>query len=395
MKNQKMSVHSLLMFKKNIKDYKFVIIVMILSFCFVLNLLLYFDTTIYNENKETFSSPKELVTISNPDAQSIELLESKLKREEKTIYYNYYYQGAEKDGITYETFFVPNNIQQFYFDDTSSISLDKSENMISLKKNEIYVSKDFYDYLNQKNNADMHIDLPVDMKDSSQIVRRYYVRGWFEINQNQERDVYYLNYNEDFDEWEGRVAIMARQDSVPNETVEQENTITVIYSKKIKNVIDILSTLGIEYNSPLEWQENAKIIIRSAILSECIIIVVLYILLGINIRSIAINTLNKRKFEIGVRRAIGAKKTDIIMQFLIESGVVMILSLIFSVAITCFIGCIYKIYCFLKLKEVILIISPYSIMVFSIFVLFTSLYFSFSFAYQTTKVEVVQYLKQE
>lgn len=54
--------------------------------------------------------------------------------------------------------------------------------------------------------------------------------------------------------------------------------------------------------------------IKKTKIMESIIIIILYITLGINIKSIGSNTLERRKYEVGIQRTVGAKKKNIVFQ---------------------------------------------------------------------------------
>ena len=58
--------------------------------------------------------------------------------------------------------------------------------------------------------------------------------------------------------------------------------------------------------------------------NKYIIAAVLFVILGINLYSAFSNALNERKYEIGIKRAIGAGKKDIMMQFLTEGIILFI-----------------------------------------------------------------------
>lgn len=134
---------------------------------------------------------------------------------------------------------------------------------------------------------------------------------------------------------------------------------------------------------------------------KAIIAGALFLLLGINLYSCFTNALNNRKFEIGVKRAIGASAWEIVRQFLYESILIMIANILLSIGLVANIATVYK-----YLQENILTgsnqyevftiyFSPHSIAMFLVCSVGLTLIFSLVFAYKSTQVQVVDYLKAE
>ena len=150
-----------------------------------------------------------------------------------------------------------------------------------------------------------------------------------------------------------------------------------------------------------EDQDRAMEIIRAEKETKAIVASVLLLLLGINLYSSFANALNDRKFEIGVKRAIGASKWSVIRQFLYEGMLVMVTDILLSVAIVTDIAIVYRL-----IREAtpdewglhydfILYISPYSVAIFAICAAVLTVVFSLVFAYKSTQVQIVDYLKAE
>ena len=132
-----------------------------------------------------------------------------------------------------------------------------------------------------------------------------------------------------------------------------------------------------------------------------VITIALLVILGINLYSCFLNALNDRKFEVGVRRALGASKWSIVRQFLYESLLVMITNIIIAVWLVLTAAIIYKVIIECTSNEVgefityTLSISLYSVAMFAVCSLTLTVVFSLIFAYKTTQVKIVDYLKAE
>ena len=123
---------------------------------------------------------------------------------------------------------------------------------------------------------------------------------------------------------------------------------------------------------------------------------VLFVLLGINLYSSFVNALNDRKFEIGVKRAVGANKFHILSQFLTEGLIVMFINIILAVIIGITVMVFYKYVRSIRDGYVFVVtMTRQSVELYSLFSISLSVLFSLIFAYRSTCVEIIKYLKEE
>lgn len=155
------------------------------------------------------------------------------------------------------------------------------------------------------------------------------------------------------------------------------------------------------FYSTVRRQDNALEDIRSTNRLKVIIAGALLLLLGINLYSSFANALSSRKFEIGVKRALGASAWSIVRQFLFESFVVMVGNVFLSVCMVADIAVIYK-YILEHIPDEwgrfhphIIHFSPYSMAMFGVCAATLTIVFSIIFAYRSTQVQIVDYLKAE
>ena len=150
-----------------------------------------------------------------------------------------------------------------------------------------------------------------------------------------------------------------------------------------------------------ESQDRATEIMRTEKGTKAMIGCVLLALLSINLYSSFSNALNDRKFEIGVKRAMGASAFSIVRQFLYESVIVMLADILLSVVAVMDGLLVYKVIYeatpdqWGDYHDWIIYISPYSIAMFVVCSVAMTVVFSLIFAYKSTQVEIVEYLKAE
>ena len=148
-------------------------------------------------------------------------------------------------------------------------------------------------------------------------------------------------------------------------------------------------------------QAQALQVIQAQKHTKGLIAMSLLLLLGINLYSCFENALSRRRFEIGVKRALGASKWHIIRQFLCESVLVMAACTLIAVWLAVTVLLVYKLVQQIpgEIPSVdptwTVYLSPYSFGIFAVCAVTLTVVFSLIFAYRSTQVEVVQYLKAE
>lgn len=155
------------------------------------------------------------------------------------------------------------------------------------------------------------------------------------------------------------------------------------------------------FHAAYEEQQAARERMRVEGRTKAVIAAALLLLLGLNLYSSFSNALNDRKFEIGVKRAIGASGGAIVRQFLYESLLVMGVNILLSIALVTDLGILYKLLYeatpdeWGNYRQFVLYLSPHSAAMFALCALSLAVVFSLIFAWKSTQVEVVDYLKAE
>lgn len=172
--------------------------------------------------------------------------------------------------------------------------------------------------------------------------------------------------------------------------------VTWMSAKEPQALAPIARDLDMVVHSVSEAQLKAKENLMLQTATKGMLAIVLLLLLGVNLYSSFTNALNARKYEIGVKRAIGASGWRILQQFLLESVMVMLANILVSILIVLEALVIYKLYQH-AFQEVLwtIHISRYSIAIFLVCSVALTVLFSLIFSYKSTRVEIVEYLKGE
>lgn len=391
------------MVRKNIKTYAFLSVTIIISFTTLLCFLIYSDSSIFNQFKEDLqASPYISIVTSGVEDEKEEkvfrILSEKLDELEDTYYYTYVEQGVSLEHITGSQLLtgmmrvVPAYCWGYYYSATKRFSQRKEEKRISLSKGQAVISEELYDLLKEARSKEdkLYINIPVQYSDNTIQFHTFEVIGVCNS------DLSPAIIQDEDGKLSGCVDIFVSADNFMGKDIDVLNKEMLVYSKDMESVSGWLEQLDLSNATSYEAKKIADEEMRESIFVKSVIAIALLFLLGINLYSSFNNALNERKFEIGVRRAIGASPIDIILQFFVEGLTVMIVNMMLSIMCSTIIMCLYRIFrLFIYHEEWIISITGYSVAIFVCCCIFLSLVYSIVFAVMSLNVEIVYYLKNE
>ena len=422
--------HACTMVVRRLKTYAFLSVTIILSFSFLLGYLLLTDSQLYNDQKLNFIRRRGDVYIrvfeQSPDAGRQRMLFEKLDAMENTQYYTAYFGVFEEMAIYYdatiygkspnsvnlrgmEALFLPDyawvDLEDYGaahysgFDGGSEIVwLDSRETEdFTLEADQVILSEKVYRLLRLEEETEPIFQL----RTTSGINTQLRVAGYIKADEP---------YDYSYEGWYSTPSMILSVkflDWLANNGVQLwgdgdgilRNYFYNIHSETPEQVVALAKTLGYNYvQSIYEWQNNALKLMQAQAGNKAIIACALLVLLGINLYSSFSNAMNERKYEIGVKRAVGASAWSIVRQFLYESMIVMVANVAISIALVANVGVLYKIFMEWQsnfLDTYVLYLTPHSMVIFGACAVTLTVVFSLIFAYKSTQVEIVQYLKAE
>ena len=237
---------------------------------------------------------------------------------------------------------------------------------------------------NKKKSEDLYIKLPFVIKGDKCIIKNLKVVGSYKLN----KTVWMMDYSN---------RMLISYETIKNTKIMFSDNIQVyIYTEKPQDLVRSMRSMELPGISTLEQKSNAFLLIKEKVRIKAIITVVLFFLLGINLYSSFKNVLEKRKYEIGVKRAVGASGGDVIKQFFFEGVIVVGINVILAIFITNMMFLVYKLYNEIILgQEYIIYINIFSKMMFGVVSVFIMFIYSITFAVQSSRVEIIKYLKLE
>ena len=433
--------HAVQMVGRNLRSYAMLSVTIILSFSILLGFMGYMDSEHYNTYKRIFALDRGLLRVSSAklNASGANLLQQKAEEYGTThtlqtlrylcnLSMNQWRlpTGEKISGMHIAAYAVQRECWFLESDFRSSMELPyavtwldgRESKNITLEKGQILMDEQLYQALGltEKNNM-----LQLQMKhsesaitgDMTEISGAFQVVGTVPNSEPLELETYTVeSTRETFVRLKGReytpVLVFSLDDLNPNTLPGVCNRTVIFHSDQPENIRALIKNLepNLQPTCVYESQNRALEAIRTEKGTKAIIAALLMLILGINLYSSFENALNDRKFEIGVKRAMGASGFSIIRQFFYESMIVMVANILISVALVVDLGLLLKLYRQLTLKDMegiahfefetySLYITPYSVGMFAVCAVVLTVVFSFVFAYKTTQVQIVDYLKAE
>ena len=427
--------HAFQMVGRTWKSYALLSVTIVLSFSLLLGYLTFSDSEIYNENKVLFSYRRQDIRLflSAQDVEKVPLIVDNLSAMENTAYYmtHVYHLGVsstryafERNGELIEIYPAitgyllpdhswPEDVAGFWYPDQRMdiVWLDGKEHKdFTLEADQVIVTEALYQMFQMDQQEDPVFLLNIEYGQKIPLrVAGYYndytVEMWQTIRgewpNTADNELFCLLLSNKFIDY-AQIFNEDYYESGPMHGVRLHNLYLQVYSETPDAVLSFIESMnGKDYTATYELQNAALDEIRPQKQVKAIITCALLLLLGINLYSSFTNAMNDRKYEIGVKRAVGASAFSIVRQFLYESVIVMAANILVSIALVADVAIVYKYIVehtpdeYGVYSDYILYISPYSAAMFGICAVSLTVVFSLIFAYKSTRVEIVQYLKAE
>jgi len=405
--------HSILMIQRNRLVYTKLSVTVVLSFSLLLAFLSFTDARLYNEYKEIFAQPREIVqsNIYGKPTAFRALLSQIKKNITGADCYGYATLGGYCEYVNgyvnVSCSFLPAGDMPVYrwynidFEKTSGlctaapIGLSGEKQDFDLKENEVIINESWYNALIDGGaQSPLRILIHFDWQDGKScdwvLTAVGVCNDTFEEKLLLDKDGSVYGWGKMY----LSAGLLSRED-VGEFSTSAEYSVWVNTATPEK-AIAYARALGFWTYGVSEAQKAANDLLAIEKANKAYIAAVILVLLGINLYSSFTNALQERRYEIGVKRALGAGKGHIVRQFLYESLCVLLFDTLLSATLVIDLMIGYKAYqAFVLGKEWIVYISPYSVIMFLVCSLSLSMVFSLMFAFQSTQVEIISNLREE
>lgn len=408
--------HAVCMVGRTIKQYALLSVTIVISFSLLLGYLVYTDSATYNEYKELFAQRRGDFVVGNylSGSERLNAMVDKGSAVDDTIHYIMY---GGFSSIKHTSIKEGEDGTQDYAGYNESCFIDylpdhawmvatiasgdivwtdgKEHTDVTLAVNEVIINEwKYYNLgLDQAESQTYRFRLEDGGLNLTLNVVGYVKAENWELESNY---THMILSTKALDQYK-----MGESDTLCSKRVAVFHSSNPEQLRQIADTLDYGDHAGDIYYSVFEEQDKALEAIRYSTQNKSLIACAMLLLLGINLYSSFSNALNDRKFEIGVKRAIGASSGSIVRQFLYESLIVMTANIALSVALVTDVFITYKyIYEHTPDKwgnyyEWVIYVNPYSVSMFGICTVTLTVVFGLIFAYKTTQVEIVRYLKAE
>ena len=411
----KMIGHGTLMMARTLRNYAMLSMSVVLSFSVLLGYLVYTDSTLFNEYKDVLYKPDGWVSVydKNKSAGDIASLQKLTENYPSYVMTHYQtrhvYSEGQTFGYNFHIYTVPSacwgllKANMSPPDQAQITWLDgRQSNDVVLGLGEILISKVAYDAL-LADKEEPILPVYVDTKEG---------RRWMDCKVVGTLDApddfsNTLNISESVNgplKASIYIVTFMSQATMDEMTKGAETDFVmrfVIYNtSNPAYIIKAAEQVGMICFNVYTKKSEAMREMQIHAQTKMIIVLLMFVLLGINLYGSFSNALDRRRFEVGIKRAIGASKAAIIGQFMWESLLLMIINTFISVVLV-FNGFLWYKYFWEADRD----FDPYwkwtiymngtSMAMFVIVTLSLTVLFSVIFAIKATQVQVVEYLKAE
>lgn len=409
-KQQSPFFHALQMVRRNFQRYAMLSVTVVLSFSLLLGYLCFMDSMQYNRYKELFKQPGNIVLTSTDNKKDrLNALDKMVERVDpnakKYVFFNYNGILQQYGRVYTNLYFLPKGrtpvyIQQLRYLDTEEYGWSEAaeatlllgRDTFELNNNEAIISENLYEALGGE--KEFPFELPVSYREGNHttVVMLSVVGVCADSvydSQIQQQEQTYIGQGSIF-------TTQAIQEEYFAGAFDETTQIVWYCTDYPEEIAGCIDQLGLIPTAVCLTQNQARQNICTQNTNKLYTVLGLLLILGINLFSSFSNALSERKYEIGVKRAIGASPRSIILQFLLESLFLMLFNIFIAVVIVSDVLIIYKfIQWAVEGYQWVVYVSPYSIAMFAVCSVSITVAFSGLFAYKASKVEIIKHLKME
>lgn len=409
-KSKSNAVHAASMVYRYRKSYLMLMITIVFSFSILLGYMVLNDSKFYNRYKHVFSAPDNAVILETQNKSHVNLLLSAASRIDPSSKAYTYLVGHAKlsqysEKVSLNVQLIPNTAKPLMISETVSDGLGELmetvdwihevkpiDGELTLNDNQAFVTESFYQMVLHGANLPVPLRVPIQLTDDC-----FYMLDLSVVGVCPDTEFSIVKFDDEGISING--CLYCNMTLVPSEIIEKlefPDYMIVLETSKPEAICRIQNQMGEVYHSTYYERKNALSQKRENAEQRLWIAMLLYVLLGVNLFGSFENALSDRKFEIGVKRAIGASKYRIIFQFLIEGIIVMAIGILLSICVVSAIMSGFKLYLLVKdALEWTIYISRSSAMIFAVCSVSMTVLFSLMFACRATRVEIVKYIKGE
>lgn len=400
------------MVARNGKAYRKLSITVVLTFTILLGYMASIDADLFNRYAFLSSLPREVVVAYTYDATAhhafLSQLHSTVSDANEYSYYrlpvqldDYCIDGAEAAFIAEGVFLPDGGVTAPYFQEgligttafVQPLQMLSGKPVFQIAPDEVIINESFYKALTKGGGEPpTTISAHFNVGDGRVLFWLLKIVG---VCEDQQQNRFFVENGSQI----GCVSLFLNQSLLDEVSLDEMDGVcyaTFTSSDTPQEVISCARSLDMPAQGVALAQDEANRVLFTESRAKGVTAAVMLILLAINLYSSFSNVLETRCFEIGVKRALGASRFDIMRQFLYEGALVLGADTILSVVTVLDCILVYKAWNLWNAGRVWTIyIAPSSWQIFFSCSLLLTAAFSLLFAYRATQVEIIANLKGE
>lgn len=404
-KYRKIYKHAKQMVRLYRRSYMFLSVTVSISIGILLIFLLTFDSINFNEFKDIKKYPENIaqMMLQNDDTNELYFL-NYLK--DKNIAMNDWYTSditldmyqKENEIISAHLYFTDRNFFNYpiYYDEFDKPEVIEgriySNEEIKNKRNVVLIDEVFAKALHRENIIGSTIKLPLKKSKDEFYLADFKVIGI--VKKRNDKIVNVASENTIIHQIDLYLPYMLKEDFYTDSNAITKN-VTII-SENMRAIVKQAKQYKAGINSIAAYHDDMYKKSRYNIIVKCILLLVIVIILNVNMFSTLNNIIAKRKKEIGIMRALGIKKTDIMIQFFFELLYVLLMN-VFVVS-SIIIAAFYVVAQIISSKDsfpFLMYMEPFSIILYLLISFMLMMSNAFCTSYLTTRIDILENIKAE
>lgn len=338
--------HSIKMIKRNKKSYFRLFFSVYLTFAFLIGLFFFTDNVAFNKNKSILKAPSYLSIITT--SPSLEKNNNSFLLQVKNIKNTVVQKESVSspilnplNGFNIIIHAIPRNFGKLSNIDFEFLEFNKKVDKLNDAKS-IIISETNYKVLKKLGRIDKDDNLNIYIKDKNNFENLQKFNVVARITQGNVSEGSLAVGSNSID---GNLDIYMSNENFQQSFLSSFQTeYYYIYSPFAKNITELAYKYNLTADSPSLYKSQARNEMKESIQIKRIIISLAFILLSVNLIGSFSNALNQRRYEIGLKRALGARPFQICIQFMIESLIIMCSALVIAFYTVFNLIMLYKLY---------------------------------------------------
>lgn len=356
-------VQTVRLIRKNRKTYQRLMVSILLTFTFLFSVFFYIDSSSFNRNKETLSDPSYLVTVNIPDhinrsgtefktffSQVQSTPDTRIAPVQRFALASYPPLHHVIHSVNYNYNIYPKSFGQLMIQNQPAALQDGSREFKTLDS--VFVTSQAQSLLVQSGmiqNGRIQLYLP-------DRHGRWGFKDWT-VQTTVDASELTLQVRNVGGHLTGNVEVF-----IPGEAVNREafgeglEEQFLIFTPYAIDILNLARRYEFDASASAQPQVHSRADMRQSIQLKWILGSLIFLVLAVNLQGSFANALKERRYEIGLRRALGAAPQDIVMQFFKESVLLILTGALLALFLVVDGFLLFRLFCYFTSAQIYTIV---------------------------------------